>query len=709
MTRYISLITLLLVIGILIVVFYKVMAFSFVPLFLAALLVVIFKPFHHWFLKIFKGREKTSAFLTTATILFVVLIPLLALFVLAAIESQQLLQNVNKATLVRNIELTREKLNLEMPEVAEELTAVEIRLDNMSELEQLEDISYLSTGGLANAGIYNDDIQELVDVDYADSPAVQTAWTGYLEEFAKLEDLQARISDPEEYQLEDEDQGADEDEGEGEGEGEGQGEEEKEAELLPESPAMQLHKFSQQVTSARKKFSEFKVQVLGGSPFWIWLTELANPTRDTLEKYGNTAIGYAREFLVNVGALTTSFLGRVILGGGIMIIALYFFLLDGPSLLTSLKRLSPIKDTHEEELIEEFSKVSRAVVVATLLAALVQALLGGIGYYCAGLDSIFLLTLATGCLALVPFVGAAAVWVPCALWLFFIANETTAAIGLAAYGATVISLSDNLIKPLVLHGQSNIHPLFALLSVLGGVAALGPIGILIGPMVVAFLQTALKILQQETMKFDRVAGDAEPSSLSDHSDFMVTSQRLGLRKFKLDDLEAMAAINADSAVMQHFPSTYTTDQTHKFMNGVNDKIDERGYSMWAAELKETGELIGFVGISKVSFEANFTPAVEVGWRLAKKFWGKGYATEAAQACLKFAFEKAGLPVVVAFTATENERSENVMQRIGMTKTGEFDHPKIEDGHRLKKHVLYKISKSDWQATQKEGSNSLKPV
>ena len=131
--------------------------------------------------------------------------------------------------------------------------------------------------------------------------------------------------------------------------------------------------------------------------------------------------------------------------------------------------------------------------------------------------------------------------------------------------------------------------------------------------------------------------------------------------------------------------------------------------MWAAELKETGELIGFVGISKVSFEANFTPAVEVGWRLAKKFWGKGYATEAAKACLKFAFEKAGLPVAVAFTATENERSENVMQRIGMTKTGEFDHPKIEDGHRLKKHVLYKISKSDWQATQKEGSNSLKPV
>ena len=191
-----------------------------------------------------------------------------------------------------------------------------------------------------------------------------------------------------------------------------------------------------------------------------------------------------------------------------MIISLYFFLLDGPAMLDSLKNLSPINDSYEQELITEFGKVSRAVVVATLLAAMVQALLGGIGYYFAGLESIFLLTLLTGVLALVPFVGAAAVWIPCSLWLFFIQNEITAAIGLAVYGTLVISMADNLIKPLVLHGQSNIHPLFALLSVLGGVAALGPIGILIGPMVVAFLQTLLKILQREMTSMDRASATA---------------------------------------------------------------------------------------------------------------------------------------------------------------------------------------------------------
>ena len=673
MSRYISLITLLIVIAILIIVFYKVMAFSFVPLFLAALLVVIFNPFHTWFLKISRGRAKTAAFLTTATILLVVLIPLLALFVLAAFESQQVVQNINQSTLMRNLELTRERFNLELPEVSEELVAVEVRLENMAELEQLEDISYLSTGQLANVAIYNTDIQRLLDQEYSEAQTIQDAWQEYLNEFGRLEELQNQISEPD------------------------NGNSDEEEPLR--SPAIQLHEFAEQVGNVRKKFSQFKVQVLGGSPFWIWLTELANPNQDTLERYGSAAIEYSREFLVDLGALTTSFLGRLLLGSAIMIISLYFFLLDGPSLLKSLKQLSPIDDAHEDELIDEFSRVSRAVVVATLLAALVQGLLGGIGYYFAGLESVFLLTLLTGCLALVPFVGAAAVWIPCSLWLFFIENDVTAAIGLALYGMLIISLSDNLIKPLVLHGQSNIHPLFALLSVLGGVAALGPIGILIGPMVVAFLQTALKILQHETTSFDRTEYRTEHSGKMPPTEFMLSTERVGLRKFKLEDLDEMAAINADPEVMEHFPSTYDKEHTHQFLKRVNGKVDENGFSMWAAELLATGELIGFVGISKVPFAADFTPAVEIGWRLAKKFWGKGYATEAAKACLEFAFEKANLEEVVSFTATENTRSEKVMQRIGMTKIGTFEHPKIEDGHRLKTHLLYKISKEEWRSNQ----------
>ena len=202
------------------------------------------------------------------------------------------------------------------------------------------------------------------------------------------------------------------------------------------------------------------------------------------------------------------------LGTVVMIISLYFFLRDGPAMIESFKGLSPLEDSHEEELVVEFGNVSRAVIVATLLSALAQGVLGGIGYYFAGLDSIFLLTLLTGCLAMVPFVGAAAVWIPCSLYLFFVDGNVAAAIGLAIYGAAVISMADNFIKPMVLHGTSNLHPLLALLSVLGGVTALGPIGILIGPMIVTFLQTLLKILQRELSSMDSDTNESASAAAS---------------------------------------------------------------------------------------------------------------------------------------------------------------------------------------------------
>lgn len=166
-------------------------------------------------------------------------------------------------------------------------------------------------------------------------------------------------------------------------------------------------------------------------------------------------------------------------------------------MIKSVQGLSPLDDEHEVELIEEFGRVSRAVAVATLLSALTQGLLAGIGFYFCGLESIFLLTLLSAVLAMVPFVGAASVWIPCCLYLYFVDQNMTAAIGLAIYGFAVISMADNVIKPIVLHGQSNLHPLLALLSVIGGVSTLGPIGIVIGPMVVVFLQTLLKILRRE--------------------------------------------------------------------------------------------------------------------------------------------------------------------------------------------------------------------
>ena len=173
-------------------------------------------------------------------------------------------------------------------------------------------------------------------------------------------------------------------------------------------------------------------------------------------------------------------------------------------MIKTCQQLSPLEDVHEQELVDEFGRVSRAVMVATLLSALAQGLLAGIGFYFTGFESIFLLTMLSAVLALVPFVGAAAVWVPASLYLYFVDGNLWAAIGLAAYGAILVSGADNIIKPFILHGQSNLHPLLALLSVLGGVAVLGPIGILVGPMIVAFLQTLLKILERE------LAGSVSP-------------------------------------------------------------------------------------------------------------------------------------------------------------------------------------------------------
>ena len=252
----------------------------------------------------------------------------------------------------------------------------------------------------------------------------------------------------------------------------------------------------QKLNGLLAKYATFKNKFLGGG-FLSKIKFMANPSPEEMGEYQTTLTKFVSDKLISIGGATTMFLVKLLLGLGIMTVSLYFFLLDGPRILESLKGLSPIDDAHEEELIAEFHSVSRAVVLATLLSAGAQGLLAGIGYYFVGMESVFLLTLVTACLALVPFLGAASVWVPVCLYLYFVDNNLWYAIGLGVYGGAVISMVDNFIKPYVLHGASNLHPLLALLSVLGGVTALGPVGILVGPMVVVFLQTLLKILHSE--------------------------------------------------------------------------------------------------------------------------------------------------------------------------------------------------------------------
>jgi predicted PurR-regulated permease PerM len=201
--------------------------------------------------------------------------------------------------------------------------------------------------------------------------------------------------------------------------------------------------------------------------------------------------------------------GWVLVGAAIMVLALYYFFLDGPNMIAGIMKMSPLEDEYERELLDKFASISRAVVVASLASAVAQGLLAGAGFYFA-LNSgapIFLLTMVTMVLAIVPFVGAASVWIPTSLWIYLfqtnevngqlVEGDAVSAIALAIYGTCVISGIDNLIKPLVLHGQSNIHPLLALLSILGGVQVLGPIGILVGPMLVAFFQALVNMVNKE--------------------------------------------------------------------------------------------------------------------------------------------------------------------------------------------------------------------
>jgi RimJ/RimL family protein N-acetyltransferase len=150
-------------------------------------------------------------------------------------------------------------------------------------------------------------------------------------------------------------------------------------------------------------------------------------------------------------------------------------------------------------------------------------------------------------------------------------------------------------------------------------------------------------------------------------------------------------MNADPRVMEHFPDVLTGEQSDGLIERIEAGFEANGYGLWALEVRASGELAGFAGLVMPSFEAHFTPAVEVGWRLARSAWGQGYATEAAQAALAFGFEEVGLSEIVSFTSAGNARSRAVMERLGMTHDpdDDFDHPGFREGGPLRRHVLYR--------------------
>jgi len=179
------------------------------------------------------------------------------------------------------------------------------------------------------------------------------------------------------------------------------------------------------------------------------------------------------------------------------------------------------------------------------------------------------------------------------------------------------------------------------------------------------------------------------------SRYIIETKRLGLRRWQESDSSPFYKLNQDQRVMEFFPKTLTKEESDSMIIRIEENISKNGFGFYAVELLENTQFIGFIGLSIPSFEAEFTPCVEIGWRLDFEFWGHGYATEGATACLDYAFNKLDLSEIVSFTTVTNKRSQTVMQKIGMKKAGEFKHPKLDVGHPLCEHVLYKITKEDF--------------
>lgn len=176
------------------------------------------------------------------------------------------------------------------------------------------------------------------------------------------------------------------------------------------------------------------------------------------------------------------------------------------------------------------------------------------------------------------------------------------------------------------------------------------------------------------------------------------TERLLLRDWRPQDRGPFARLNADPRVMEHFPSTLSREESDQLADRIEARLRHQGWGLWAVELLRDRQFAGFVGLNPVPFPAPFTPATEIGWRLAPEFWGEGYATEAAAAALDLAFDTLGLEEVVSYTSLPNLRSQGVMRRLGMSHdpADDFDHPRIPAGHRLCRQVLYRISPQSWR-------------
>jgi len=168
-------------------------------------------------------------------------------------------------------------------------------------------------------------------------------------------------------------------------------------------------------------------------------------------------------------------------------------------------------------------------------------------------------------------------------------------------------------------------------------------------------------------------------------------QRVLLRQWEDRDCLSFAELNADPVAMRFFPSTLTREESDAVVDRLRAVIAKNGWGFWCLEID--GRCAGFTGLNVPTFDAPFMPAIEIGWRMLPRYWGRGYATEAARLALEYCFDVLKADEILAFTAPANARSRAVMQRLGMRRDieGDFDHPRVAVGHPLRRHVLYRIS------------------
>ena len=480
MARLVSFIVLAAIVVIFGVLFFQVVAPFLLPIFVAVTLVVMFRPMHQWLMERLGGHVRVAAGLTTVGIVLIVL-ALVSIVALAGADAYGLVAQMNSEVLLSKVTKLRHRLGLDLglpvEDVRNTLPGIEELISRLEARSIVGPREGLDLDGVAEATELEHAIQTLRrDLIHNPEEERGIASTAEFQESQRQLDemltLLGRIK----------------------------------TSLQSEPPASEASAAEpadgsepplvRDVSALQTLYGDFRARVVG-SPLLEGLRLQANPTRDDIKETRTSIQQLLGSYVLSTGQLVGGVLARLLIGLAVLVISLYYFLADGPAMVAAIMRLLPLDVRYQRQLLDEFDRISRAVVLATLLSAVVQGLLAGIGFYVAGIDAVVLLTVLTMVLALVPFVGAAAVWGACSLWLLFYDERLWAAVVLAIYGVGVVSMADNVIKPIVLHGQSKLHPLLALLSVLGGVRAMGLIGIFVGPMAVAFLQALLNIMHTE--------------------------------------------------------------------------------------------------------------------------------------------------------------------------------------------------------------------